>query len=380
MSQAIRAITMPKWGLAMEEGMVVAWHVEEGATVTAGADLADIETTKITNVFESPAAGVLRRRVAVDGETVPVGALISVLADASVPEADIAAFIAAFNADFAVKAEDVRAEAPAPSIVEVAGRPINYLDIGLDIGPNTGEGEGTPVVLVHGFGGDLNNWMFNQAPLAEGRRVIALDLPGHGASSKEVGAGDLASLSGALSAWLDVLGVGRAHLVGHSLGGAVALGLARDRPDMVASLTLLAPAGLGTEINGAFIAGFVAAGRRREMKAVVEDLFATRGLASRELVDNLLKYKRLDGVEAALRRIAETMFPVGRQAIDLRPRLDDPSIPVQVIWGAEDRIIPAAQAKGLPAAIAVNLLDGVGHMAHMEAAGEVNRLIADFVG
>jgi len=67
MSNAIQAITMPKWGLAMDEGMVAAWQVEEGAEVAAGDEIVEIETTKITNVFESPAAGVLRRRVVNEG-------------------------------------------------------------------------------------------------------------------------------------------------------------------------------------------------------------------------------------------------------------------------------------------------------------------------
>lgn len=55
-----------------------------------------------------------------------------------------------------------------------------------------GEG-GVPLVLVHGFGGDLNNWMFNHEALAAGRRVIALDLPGHGESTKQLVRGDLTS-------------------------------------------------------------------------------------------------------------------------------------------------------------------------------------------
>jgi len=71
MTDAIQAITMPKWGLAMDEGMVAAWQVEEGAEVAAGDEILEIETTKITNVFESPAAGLLRRRVAANGGHVP---------------------------------------------------------------------------------------------------------------------------------------------------------------------------------------------------------------------------------------------------------------------------------------------------------------------
>ena len=72
---------MPKWGLAMQEGMVAKWLVEEGARSTRGDEILDIETSKIANVFESPVAGPLRRRLVGEGETVPVGALLGVVAD-----------------------------------------------------------------------------------------------------------------------------------------------------------------------------------------------------------------------------------------------------------------------------------------------------------
>src|SRR5690606_24872054 len=73
MSDRIRPIVMPKWGLAMQEGMVAKWLVEEGAEIGAGDEILDIETSKIANVFESPVAGPLRRIVVGEGETVPVG-------------------------------------------------------------------------------------------------------------------------------------------------------------------------------------------------------------------------------------------------------------------------------------------------------------------
>jgi pyruvate dehydrogenase E2 component (dihydrolipoamide acetyltransferase) len=373
MSDGIQPVTMPKWGLAMDEGMVTVWLVEEGAPVAAGDELLEIETTKITNVFESPATGVLRRRVIGEGETVPVGALLAVVAEDDVAEAEIDGFVGRFQAEFAVAAE-AAAETPAaePETIEAGGRLINHL--------RAGSAEGPPLVLVHGFGGDLDNWLFNQPALAESHTVYALDLPGHGRSAKEVGAGDLAFLSETLAAFLDALGIDRAHLVGHSLGAAAVLALALDHPSRAASLTLISPAGLGPEINRSYISGFVGAARRKEMKGVLAMLFADPELVSRDMVEDVLKYKRLDGVAGALEAIAGAVFPDGRQAVVLAERLSELAVPTQVIWGKHDRIVPPAHAEGLPPKVAVHMIGNAGHMAHMEAAGEVNRLIGAIAG
>ena len=78
-----------------------------------------------------------------------------------------------------------------------------------------------PVVFVHGYGGDKNSWLFVQEPIAADRVTYAVDLPGHGESSKDVGDGTVQSLARVLIGLLDALGISRAHLVGHSMGGAV---------------------------------------------------------------------------------------------------------------------------------------------------------------
>ena len=80
MSDKITPIVMPKWGLAMTEGTLVAWHVPEGARVEPGTEIADIETSKITNVFEAPIGGKLRQRCIAEGEMAPVGALLAIIA------------------------------------------------------------------------------------------------------------------------------------------------------------------------------------------------------------------------------------------------------------------------------------------------------------
>src|SRR5690606_20697626 len=91
----ITAITMPKWGMEMSEGTINEWHNAVGDTVAAGADLVDVETSKIVNTVTAPVSGVLRRVIAQAGEIHPVGALLGVIAAADTPEADIDQFIAA---------------------------------------------------------------------------------------------------------------------------------------------------------------------------------------------------------------------------------------------------------------------------------------------
>jgi pyruvate dehydrogenase E2 component (dihydrolipoamide acetyltransferase) len=368
----VTRLGMPKWGLSMREGKVTDWLVDEGEEVAEGEELFEVETEKIDGAVESPATGVLRRRVAQVGAVVPVGGLVGVLADPSVPDADVDAFVAAFQASFVPEEAEGEAEAPTRT-VEVGGRRLRYLERAPEAAADD------PVVLLHGFGGDLNNWLFNTDRLAERRRVYALDLPGHGESSKDVGAGDLEAFAEALGGFLDAVGAARAHLVGHSMGGAVALAYALAHPDRVASLTLVAPAGLGEDINPDYIDGFVAAERRRELKGVLELLFADQGLVSRKLVDDVLRYKRLDGVEAALRQVAGAMYPSGRQTVVLTGELDRLQAPALVVWGGQDRILPTAHAEALADRARVEVLPGAGHSPHMEAANEVNRLVGGFL-
>ncbi len=374
MSDAIRPIVMPKWGLAMQEGMVAKWLVEAGTEIKAGDEILDIETSKIANVFESPVAGPLRRIVVGEGETVPVGALLGVVADASVPDADLDAFVAKFQEEFAAHAAEAGAAAPEPQNLDAGGRRIRYLALG--------EGEGVPIVLIHGFGGDLNNWQFNQEALAAGRPTYAIDLPGHGGSSKELGAGQVhvGALAGAVVDFMDAKGIPKAHLVGHSLGGAIALDLALNHSDRVASVTVICSAGLGPEIDMVYIDGFMAAKRRKQLQPVLEMLVADPAMVSHEMIEDVLKFKRLDGVETALNQIIEGTFAGGRQTLQLTGRLGELTVPVQVIWGRQDRVIPVRHSEDLPSRIQVRVFDDAGHMVHMEKAAEVNQLIERFVG
>jgi pyruvate dehydrogenase E2 component (dihydrolipoamide acetyltransferase) len=364
MSARIRPVVMPKWGMTMTEGTVAGWLAPEGGTIAPGQEIVEIETTKITNVLEAAVGGVLRRIVVPTGARAPTGGLIAVVSDADVPDDEIDRYVEAHKSEVIEAGE--AAGADAPRMIAAGDLEIRYGKLG----------EGQPVLLVHGFGGSLESWMFNQPVLAERNAVYALDLPGHGESSKTVGEGDVPSLRDALLRFLDAASLDRVHLAGHSLGGASALALALDHPERVRSLSLIGSAGLGPEIDMDYIRGFIAATRRKEMMPVLQRLFADESLVGRDMVESILRHKRLDGVEAALNGIAGAAFADGRQALILRERLSELRIPTQIIWGADDRILPVSHARGLPSSIAVRVIEGAGHMVHMEKAAAVNALLA----
>ncbi|HYX62507.1 MAG TPA: acetoin dehydrogenase dihydrolipoyllysine-residue acetyltransferase subunit [Streptosporangiaceae bacterium] len=365
-------VTMPKWGLSMQLGKITAWAVAEGEDIKAGDDLADIETEKISGTLEAADAGTVRRIIARVGEDVPVSGTIALLAPPGVSDADLDAAVAQARAVIEAGVPEDAAGAPELQTADVAGRKISFAGAGED---------GDVVLFVHGFGGDRNSWLFLQEPLAARFRAYALDLPGHGASAKDVGEGTLGVLADAVTGVLDALGATRAHLVGHSLGGAVALAAAARDPARIASLTLIAPTGFGAEINVGYLRGFADAQSRRELKPVVAQLFADEHLVTRQLVDDLLAYKRLDGVDEALHTLLGVLLDGDAQGVNSAALLTAAggtgaggAVPVAVVWGRDDRVIPAAQAEAVTGADR-HLIDRAGHMPHMERPAEVQAAI-----
>ena len=256
---------------------------------------------------------------------------------------------------------------------EVGGFRVRYADRGFG---------DSVVLLLHGFGGDLDNWMFNLDSLAEKHRLLALDLPGHGQSVKTNVDPSLSGMATFVRKFLDVLSVSSVHVVGHSMGGAIAMQLASDSPETVKSLGLICSAGLGPDINSDYLRGFVEAQSQQELKLVLQQLFADESLVNLQLVNDLLNYKRIDGVEATLNALSETLISAGEQTF-LTDNIVASGIPVLVIWGKQDRIIPVSHAQNFSAAggycVEVEIFDSAGHMVQMEKAYDVNRSLLNFL-
>jgi pyruvate dehydrogenase E2 component (dihydrolipoamide acetyltransferase) len=231
------------------------------------------------------------------------------------------------------------------------------------------------VVLVHGFGGSLENWQRNCTALAaSGRTVAALDLPGHGESSVDVGSGSLDELATAVLGYLDATGLDRVHLVGHSMGAAVCLVLADRLPQRVRSLTLIGPAGIGQKINADFIRGYIGARSPAELEPLMRLLYADPRHVTELLLQQASEYKRREGVIEALTTIASSRYPGTPAGRPLREVAG--SVPTLAIWGADDVVIPPPEPGVLSReGVELHVLPGRGHMVQVEAADEVNRLI-----
>lgn len=369
--ERIQRVTMPKWGLSMKTGTITEWIVSEGDRISSGDDLVEIDTEKIAGALESSWDGVLRRIVAEAGSSVPVGATIAVVAPVDVPDDEVDAVVVQAREQLAAGVPEEQDEGVEIGTVDVDGRTISYATMGeaADV-----------VVLVHGYGGDKNSWLFVQEPLSHTHTVHALDLPGHGQSSKDIGDGSLESLARAVLGFLDARGIEKAHLVGHSLGAAVVAAAAADAPARVRSLTLVAPAGFGPDVDAEYLRGFAAARSRRELKPLVGRLFADESLVTRQLVDDLLRYKRIDGVDAALQRLVDTLLDGDRQRIDTAARLGSVDVPTVVVWGRQDRILPPAEAQVAGGGrVGVHLVDSAGHMVHMERPADVRHAVEEAV-
>ena len=231
------------------------------------------------------------------------------------------------------------------------------------------------IVLLHGFGGSHNVWRDMIASLAPSACTLAYDLPGHGLSFDFAGAGPAKVAARAVLADLAARKVKRIHLVGHSMGGAVATLMALAEPERVASLTLLAPGGFGPEINGPLLRRYAGARDLAEVRACLGAMSGPASTPSPRVADVLFQMRKRPGQVEKLVEIAAAMTRDDRQGVIPRELLDRLAIPVMVVWGSDDAVLPFTQADDLPARFHVHHVLEAGHMLIEEAPDLIASII-----
>jgi pimeloyl-ACP methyl ester carboxylesterase len=411
-------IVMPRVDMDMTSGRMGRWHAAEGAHVEKGATLFEIETDKAAMEVDAPASGVLKFVAASEGDLLPVGACIGWIvaesesfvpppanAGAATPPAAIASPPAASDTNDAAYAQAAIGERPraTPAARRMARERGLRLESVNGSGPRgrvqvrdveqrgaaqlptsnvhrlwLARGEGAPIVFLHGFGADLNGWRPVHRLLPETLPALAIDLPGHGLSPLGEEASFEVLVEAARGALIEE-GVGAAHLIGRSLGGAVATALAHEPGVKALSLMLIAPAGLGPETNAAFFDGFLQADTEAALTPWLNMLATDPAALGSALARTTLRQRRERPLVADQRRLAKAILAGGRQTIDIRGLLATPGAPTKIVVGLQDRITPPHYAEGLSGLIALHRFAHVGHMPHLEARREVARLIEELV-
>lgn len=274
---------------------------------------------------------------------------------------------------------------PDGAIVTVGGVPIHYRRFG----------EGPPVVLLHGAGGNLRDLTFGVAPaIAERHAVIALDRPGLGFSGRTRGARQLPGQAALLREALAALGVERATLVGHSYGGALALAWALAMPETVAGLLLLGapsqPRGRLGLMNGLLASHLTGPIVARQMPGRVADRLVGNALvrifAPQPVPAGYLAHMRPELVlsPAALRANALQLRALKAGLRAMAPRYGEIVAPTEIVHGTADAIVPfdihaLPLARQIPRAT-LTRLEGVGHMPQHAAVPEIVAALARLTG
>lgn len=243
----------------------------------------------------------------------------------------------------------------------------------------TGQGP-EPVVLLHGFGGTHAAWEPLVADIAAGAPVLAYDLPGHGESHDYPDAGPAKLAAQAVLADLAARGIARAHVAGHSMGGAVAALMGILDAPRVASLTLLSPGGFGPEINHRLLTRYAAAQDEAALLACLEAMYGWMSPVPEAAVRQALDARAAPGRAGTLARIGQGLVRDGRQGQLPRDRLEALPMPVSVVWGELDNVLPVRQARGLPWRFGVHLFPDLGHMLPQEAPAECAAIIRRTAG
>ncbi|MGV9614281.1 alpha/beta fold hydrolase [Nocardia xishanensis] len=256
-------------------------------------------------------------------------------------------------------------------------------------------GSGPPLVLLHGSGPGVSGWANfggNLAALAEHFRCLALDQPGFGASARpEVYDRNYLRISAdAVIGLLDSLELPSAHLLGNSMGGAVATLVALDHPGRVDRLVLMAPGGVGVNVLGPEpsegirrLLDFTADPTRERVLSWLRTMVSDERILTEELVDARLAAASEPAAIAAIRDAYATFAdPALAERVPLWARLRGLRNEVLMLWGRDDRVTPAEGAllpsRQLPN-VDLRLFGRCGHWVQIERKAAFERAVTDFL-
>jgi pimeloyl-ACP methyl ester carboxylesterase len=255
------------------------------------------------------------------------------------------------------------------------------------------QGQGEPIILLHGSNSCVETWSFNINQLAQHYRVYAFDMVGTGRSDKPVADYSLDYQVGFLQCFMDALNITSPTLIGNSMGGAIALKFAIQFPERVNKLVLISSLGLGREINilarllSTFPAiAYLSRPSRQGAKAVLTScVYDAQSLPS-EWIELSYEFFQLLGRKQATVSMIKTHFNFwGLRNEVLEPimtQLKNIAAPTLIFWGKQDRVIPAKHAKIAAEQIPdsfVQIFDRCGHWAHVEYAAEFNQQTLKFL-
>ena len=378
-----------KPGDKMPVGAVIAWLYAEGEAVDPILAVPQESSGQITGIVIAPPAKAVLTAAAPDLTLAPRSfvAVPEVDGQSSVNRATPAARKAARDAGLALSdiagtgpkgrvqrgdVEQARAR-PAPQPVSA---PAYWVAQPGPLAVTRRAGTGIPLVLLHGFTADSTSWAPLEKAMGQNRPLIRIDLPGHGRSPRRA-LSSFADLARAVTEAFDeaTRDVEQVHLLGHSLGGALALAVADIRPRRLASLSVVAPAGLGPEIDAATLTGIMRASRAESLAPWLRRMTATPDAISDAYARAAMKGREDAALRACQADMAAIIFPDGVQAFDLRPALHRVEVPTQILWGRQDHIVPFAQALAVHGDFAIHLMSGAGHIPHIECPDRVARII-----
>lgn len=259
------------------------------------------------------------------------------------------------------------------------------------------EGEGPLVVLLHGMAGNASTWERVVPALAHRFTVLAVDLPGHGASAKPAdGDYSLGSFASVVRDLMLMLGLERGTIVGQSLGGGVAMQFAYQFPSRCERLVLVGSGGLGPDVSPLlrvlaipgveFLYPVIFASPLRSAGRWVFGALHKVGLRPSAYVDQIWRsYESLCDAEtrAAFARTLHSVVGAGGQRVSALGHLPlARDIPTLIVWGTADAIIPSAHAEDAAAALPnsrLEIFDGVGHFPHCEDPDRFVRVLLEFI-